>query len=77
MKDLESELARQRHSRSSHHGQSNFLRNFPNIGMGNMARSIIKPVTSTINHVSPLISLLGGHTGHVVNAVSGIIDKLV
>jgi hypothetical protein len=76
MKDLESELARQRHSRK-YKSQSDFLRNFPNIGMTSIAKSIIKPVTSTINHASPLISLLGGHTGHVVNAVSGIIDKLV
>ena len=76
MKDLELELARQRHNRK-YKSQSDFFRNFPNIGMGNLAKSVIKPVTSTINHTSPLISLLGGHTGRVVNAISGIVDKLV
>ena len=45
--------------------------------MAHMARSVIKPITTTIHHVSPLLSLLGGHGGKVISAVSGIVDKLV
>ena len=77
MNNLEKEMIRQRHSRSHHQNQSHFLRNFPNINMAHMAKSVIKPVTSTIHHISPLIGLLGGHTGKVISAVSGIVDKLV
>jgi hypothetical protein len=73
MKDLEAEMSKQRNNRSAHKSQSHFLRNFPSTSMS----AVIKPVTHTINHLSPLISLLGGHTGHIVNAVSGIVDKLV
>jgi hypothetical protein len=77
MNNLEKEMIRQRHSRSHHHSQSHFLRNFPNINMAHMAKSVIKPITTTIHHVSPLLSLLGGHGGKVISAVSGIVDKLV
>jgi hypothetical protein len=77
MNNLEKEMIRQRHSRSQHRSQSHFLRNFPTFNMAHMAKSVIKPVTSTIHHISPLLSLLGGHTGKVVSAVSGIVDKLV
>ena len=56
MNNLEKEMIRQRHSRSHHHSQSHFLRNFPNINMAHMAKSVIKPITTTIHHVSPLLT---------------------
>ena len=77
MNQLEKEMVRQRHSRHPIHSQSHFSRNFPRTNMAHMAKSVIKPVTSTIHHISPLLGLLGGHTGKVVSAVSGIIEKLV
>ena len=73
--NLEQEMARQRHSR--HKTQSHFMRNFPTFDLAHIARSTIKPITSAINHASPLISLFGGHAGKVGVAVSGIIDKLI
>ena len=45
--------------------------------MAYMARVGIKPITTGIHHISPLLSLFGGHGGKVLTAVSGIIDKLV
>ena len=72
---LEQEMARQRHSK--HKTQSHFMRNFPTFDLAHIARSTIKPVTTAINHVSPLISLLGGNAGKLGVAVSGIIDKLI
>ena len=76
MNELEKEMVRQRHSRHPQ-SQSHFLRNFPRTNMAHMAKSVIKPITSTIHHISPLLSLLGGHSGKVISAVSGIVDKLV
>ena len=57
--------------------QSNFLRHFPKVDMAHMARVGIKPITTGIHHISPLLSLFGGHGGKVLTAVSGIVDKLV
>ena len=72
---LEQEMARQRHSK--HKTQSHFMRNFPTFDLAHIARSTIKPLTTAINHASPLITLLGGNAGKVGVAVSGIIDKLI
>jgi hypothetical protein len=73
--NLEQEMARQRHSK--HKTQSHFMRSFPAFDLAHVARSAIKPITTAINHASPLISLFGGHAGKVGVAVSGIIDKLI
>ena len=71
MKNLEEELLRQRHSRPK--TQSDFFRNFPK----GSASSMIRPVLKTAQALSPLTSLVFGHGGHVVNAISGIVDKLI
>jgi hypothetical protein len=73
--NLEQEMARQRHSK--HKSQSHFMRNFPTFDLAHLARSTVKPLTTAIHHVAPILTLFGGHAGKVAVGVSGIIDKLI